>query len=112
MYFILPISLLAGFADWLCHRASHIETTTGAKESLILLLMFAKLGGPLLAATFLEVNALIIAAMIMTFFIHEATAYATPQSEPLKPQNDICHSRLHGPARAPVNLPGVAPGLA
>jgi hypothetical protein len=74
MYFILPVWLLAGFADWLCHRASHIETTTGAKESLIHLLMFAEVGGPLLAAIFLEVNALTIAAMIMTFFIHKATA--------------------------------------
>ena len=34
MYFILPLWLAAGFADWLCHRATHIETTTGAKESL------------------------------------------------------------------------------
>ena len=74
MYFILPVWLLAGFADWLCHRASHIETTTGAKESLIHLLMFAEVGVPLLAAMFLDVNALIIAAMIVTFFIHEATA--------------------------------------
>jgi hypothetical protein len=38
------------------------------------LLMFAEVGVPLLAAMFLEVNALIIAAMIVTFFIHEATA--------------------------------------
>jgi hypothetical protein len=25
MYFVLPLWLVAGFADWLCHRASHIE---------------------------------------------------------------------------------------
>jgi hypothetical protein len=55
MYFILPVWLLAGFADWLCHRASHTETTTGPKESLIHLLMFAEVGVPLLAAMFLEV---------------------------------------------------------
>ncbi|MBZ9814414.1 diguanylate cyclase [Mesorhizobium sp. CA7] len=74
MYFILPVWLVAGFADWLCHRATHIESTTGAKESLIHLLMFAEVGIPLLAAMFLEVNALVIAVMIVTFFIHEATA--------------------------------------
>jgi hypothetical protein len=45
MYFVLPVWLLAGFADWLCHRASHIETTTGPKESLIRLLMFAEAAG-------------------------------------------------------------------
>jgi hypothetical protein len=70
MYFILPIWLLAGFADWLCHRASHIESTTGAKESLIHLLMFAEVGGPLLAGMFLNINALIIAMMIVAFLIH------------------------------------------
>ncbi|TIU33740.1 MAG: diguanylate cyclase, partial [Mesorhizobium sp.] len=74
MYFVLPVWLIAGFADWLCHRATHIESTTGAKESLIHLLMFAEVGIPLLAAMFLEVNALVVAVMIVTFFVHEATA--------------------------------------
>ncbi|MCA0002444.1 MULTISPECIES: diguanylate cyclase [unclassified Mesorhizobium] len=74
MYFLLPVWLAAGFADWICHRASHIESTTGAKESLIHLLMFAEVGIPLLAAMFLDVNALIILIMIVTFFVHEATA--------------------------------------
>jgi hypothetical protein len=74
MYFILPVWLLAGCADWLCHRASHIETTTGAKESMLHLLMFAEIGVPLLAAIFLQINAGIIALMIAAFFVHEATA--------------------------------------
>ena len=74
MYFILPVWLLAGCADWLCHRASHIETTTGAKESILHLLMFAEIGVPLLAAIFLQINAGIIALMIAAFFVHEATA--------------------------------------
>jgi hypothetical protein len=74
MYFIMPLWLVAGFADWLCHRASHTETTTGAKESLLHLLMFAEIGLPLLAAMFLDVNGLIIAFMIVMFFVHEATA--------------------------------------
>ncbi|MER9405276.1 diguanylate cyclase [Mesorhizobium caraganae] len=74
MYFVLPLWLVAGFADWLCHRASHIETTTGAKESLIHLLMFIEVGIPLLAAMFFDINALIIAGMLVAFVVHEATA--------------------------------------
>jgi hypothetical protein len=73
MYFILPLWLLAGFADWLCHRATHIETTTGAKESVFHLVMLVEMGLPLLAAIFLEVNAGIIAFMIVAFFLHEIT---------------------------------------
>jgi len=74
MYFVLPVWLAAGFADWLCHRATRIESTTGAKESVIHLLMFAEVGLPLLAAIFLEINAGIILLMIVAFFVHEATA--------------------------------------
>jgi hypothetical protein len=75
LYFILPVWLAAGFADWLCHRAAHIETTSGAKESMLHLLMFAEIGVPLLAAIFLEINAGIIALMIVAFFLHEATFF-------------------------------------
>lgn len=74
MYFVVPIWFLAGVSDWLCHRATHIATTSGAKESLIHLLMFAEVGPPLLAAIFLDVNALVIAFMIAMFACHEATA--------------------------------------
>ncbi|MEM6161923.1 diguanylate cyclase [Erwinia sp. P6884] len=74
LYFVLPVWLIAGFADWLCHRATDIETTTGLKETYIHILMFFEMGLPLLAALFLEINALVIAFMIVLFFCHEATA--------------------------------------
>ncbi|KAF2990456.1 diguanylate cyclase [Methylocystis sp. MJC1] len=75
MYFIVPVWFLAGVVDWMCHRATDIETTSGPKESLLHLLMFAELGLPLLAAIFLDVNALVIAFMIAMFLLHEATAF-------------------------------------
>ena len=31
---VIPLWFAAGMVDWLCHRASDIEHTTGAKESL------------------------------------------------------------------------------
>jgi hypothetical protein len=74
MYFVLPLWLAAGFADYLCHRASDIEHTSGAKESLLHLLLFAEMGVPVLAAIFLEINALIIALMIVCFVLHELTS--------------------------------------
>ena len=75
LYFVLPVWLIAGFADWLCHRATDIETTTGLKETYIHILMFLEMGLPLLSALFLEVNAFVIAFMIVLFFCHEATAF-------------------------------------
>jgi hypothetical protein len=74
LYFVLPLWLAAGFADYLCHRASSIELTSGYKESLIHLLMFAEVAVPLLAAIFLEINALVIATMIAGFIAHQLTA--------------------------------------
>ncbi|WFU57705.1 hypothetical protein QA639_09405 [Bradyrhizobium pachyrhizi] len=74
LYFVLPLWLLAGFADYLCHRASRIETTSGYKETLLHLLMLIELAIPLLAAFFLEINALIIAVMIVGFVTHQLTA--------------------------------------
>ncbi|HEX6832198.1 MAG TPA: hypothetical protein VF132_01585 [Rudaea sp.] len=73
-WFLLPLWLLVGIADWLCHRATDIEHTTGAKESMIHLLLFAEVGIPLLGALFFEVNALILLALIAGFLLHEATS--------------------------------------
>jgi hypothetical protein len=74
MYFILPLWLAAGFADYLCHRAAHIERTSGWKESCLHLLQFAEMALPVLAALFLEINAGILLLMIIAFILHEATA--------------------------------------
>ena len=98
MYFILPLWLLAGFADYLCHRAAHIEKTSGWKESLLHLLQFAEMGVPVLAALFLEINAGVIILMIVAFVLHQATAmwdvrYATATREVL-PLEQHVHSVL------------------
>jgi hypothetical protein len=54
MYFVLPLWLAAGFADYLCHRAAHIEKTSGWKESILHLLQFAETAIPVLAALLLR----------------------------------------------------------
>jgi hypothetical protein len=74
LYFIMPVWFLAGFADYLCHRATDIAHTTGPKESLFHLLMFGEIAIPLLMCLFLEINALVFAVMIAAFLAHEATA--------------------------------------
>jgi hypothetical protein len=74
LYFILPVWFAAGLADYVCHRASDIEHTAGAKESLLHLLMFGEVAIPLLMCLFLDINALVFAVMIVAFIAHEATA--------------------------------------
>jgi hypothetical protein len=74
MNVVLPVWLAAGIADWLCHRASSIETTTGPKESIIHLLMLTEAAVPVLCGMFLEITSPILALMIVAVLLHDATA--------------------------------------
>jgi hypothetical protein len=74
MYLVVPVWLLAGLADYFCHRASHIERTSGVAESLLHLLQFAEVGVPLLAVLLLEVNAAVLLIMLAGLALHQATA--------------------------------------
>ncbi len=75
LYIILPLWLLAGIADWLCHRRTHIEATSGPKESAIHLLMLAEAGTAVLLGLFLEITGLVIAFMLIAFIAHEFTSH-------------------------------------
>jgi hypothetical protein len=97
-YFIIPIWTAAGIADWLCHRKTRIEETTGLKETLIHLLMLLEAGVPVTAALLLEIDPPVLATMIAAFFLHEGTAmwdvtYAVTKRE-VRPIEQHVHSFL------------------
>ena len=75
VYVVLPLWVVAGFLDYLCHRASDIEHATGARESLIHWLMLTEVGVPLVLAVFFRINALILVLMIVCLIAHEVTGY-------------------------------------
>jgi hypothetical protein len=79
MYVILPLWVVAGFVDYICHRRSGIEHASGPAESAIHWLMLGEVGVPLLAAVFLKVNALTMGFMILCLIAHEITGYADLQ---------------------------------
>jgi hypothetical protein len=98
MYFVLPVWLVAGFADYLCHRASNIEQTSGWKESVLHLLQFGEMALPILAALFLKISSGVILLMIICLVLHQATAmwdvhYAATKRE-VKPIEQHIHSVL------------------
>jgi hypothetical protein len=74
LYFAIPLWMCVGFADYLCHRATQIERTSGLKESLLHSLMLIEMGVPVVLCLYFEVTALVIVFIILFFFIHEATA--------------------------------------
>jgi hypothetical protein len=73
MYVIMPVWSLAGFFDWLWHKQTRIETTSGAKESVMHLVMMAEAGAPILTGMFLEANAGTFVLMASGWLLHEAT---------------------------------------
>lgn len=73
LYAVMPIWSVAGFLDWLWHKQTRIETTSGTKESVMHLIMMAEAGAPILTDMFLEVNAGSLALMGAGWLLHEAT---------------------------------------
>lgn len=75
LYVLLPVWMLAGLGDWLCHRLQHIEQSAGIKESFIHLMMLAELGPCLLLVLLCEVNALVLLVLAVACIAHEATVW-------------------------------------
>ena len=72
---VMPLWLGAGLADWYRHRQTHIETTAGARESAIHLLMMTETGVPVMLGLFCEVNAGVLLTSFAALGAHSATAY-------------------------------------
>jgi hypothetical protein len=83
LYGLLPLWGISGFIDWCCHRATHVESTSGIKESLIHSLMGVQLAVPILLCLMFEINVLILLICVLMWLLHEIVAhwdvrYATP----------------------------------
>jgi hypothetical protein len=98
VFVVLPLWMAAGLADYMCHRASSIEMTSGTRESILHLLQFALVGIPITLAMFLETNAGYFALAILFIVLHHAAAavdlvYANPRRH-VAPREQMVHSFL------------------
>jgi hypothetical protein len=71
-YVVLPVWIVAGFADYVCHRKSKIETTSGTHESLTHALMIVSAGIGVAARLFCEPNEAVLRVMAASALTHEA----------------------------------------
>jgi hypothetical protein len=95
MFGVLPLWILAGLADWWCHRRTAIERTSGLRENLFHWLLFAQAGVALLGVAVLEVNAALLLLVIVAFLAHELTTfvelrYTVPRRE-VRPLEQMVH---------------------
>lgn len=74
LYFILPLWILAGLADYFLHRHTDIEHTSGTKESLLHALQLSETGIPVVMGLLFDVNALALLLMLLALMAHQATA--------------------------------------
>jgi hypothetical protein len=97
-FVIIPVWLAMGPADYICHRATWIESTTGTPESVMHLVQFALAGIPLTAALFLTVNAGMLLIMLLFIVLHHAVAFIDVRYATMKrrvpPIEQMVHSFL------------------
>ena len=75
IYVLFPLWLLAGGVDWLCHRVSQIESTSGTRESWQHLLMFGEVAAGVAIGLWLEINALALLLLFGLFLLHQLTSF-------------------------------------
>jgi hypothetical protein len=73
-WFVTPIWMGSGLADWWCHRQTDIEHTAGVQESAIHAAMMLEAGVPSMLGLFCEVDAGVLALTYATLAVHEVTA--------------------------------------
>jgi hypothetical protein len=73
-WFVMPVWIGAGLADWWCHRRSDIEHTAGVPESAIHVVMLIEGGVPATLGLFCEVNSGVLTLTYGTVVVHELTA--------------------------------------
>ena len=92
----LPLWLLAGFGDWLCHRRTSIQRTAGARESAFHLVLYLVIAVPIVLGLFLEVSTTLLVFMVLCVLAHSAvsfwdTSYAQPRRY-ISPVEQMIHS--------------------
>ena len=98
LWFILPLWLLAGVGDYLSHRLTRIEETSGAHESVLHIVQFVLIFIPMLMALFLRINLLLLALLALAWLLHTAaalwdTTYTSPRRY-VSPAEQHVHSYL------------------
>lgn len=98
LYLVMPLWIAVGLGDYLMHRRTRIEHTSGMKESVLHALQLGQAGIPVLLGLLLDINALVILIMLIALVLHEGTAlwdlhYTTGRRE-IRPLEQHVHSFL------------------
>jgi hypothetical protein len=97
-YFIVPVWIGAGFLDYIWHRRTRIETTSGLSESLMHSIMMLEAAPAVLGPLFVEINAGVLAGMLGLSILHELTVALdvsfTATRRAIPPPEQVTHTFL------------------
>jgi hypothetical protein len=96
LYVILPAWVIPGFGDYVCHKRSKIETTSGTLESITHSLMMGSIAVPTLMSLLFEINALTLTVSAAATVFHELVvlwdvSYASTRRPP-----NVTEQHIHG----------------
>lgn len=74
VYYVLPLWFVPAVSDWIMHRRTDIEHTSGTRESLVHALMMTEAGVPVVLGLFARINPLVLSIMGGAALVHGATA--------------------------------------
>src|SRR6266566_982205 len=99
MYVLMPAWFVPGIADYVMHRRTRIERTSGVRESGVHALMMAEVAVPVTLTLLCEVNPLLLAVAAAALGAHEATAIwdvraAVDGGREVRPAEQHIHSFL------------------
>jgi hypothetical protein len=75
LYGVFPLWLIAGFADYCCHRVTRIDRTTGRAESTLHIVQYLQIVVGVALALFFEVTSLVLVILVALALLHLATGY-------------------------------------
>jgi hypothetical protein len=96
MFVMVPLWIVSGTLDWLCHRRTRIQDTSGLPENAFHWLLMAEGGLVLLSIALLEINAAVLLLAFAGFLAHELTTYVelryTVSRRNVQPVEQMIHS--------------------
>lgn len=97
MYVLVPVWFVPGIADWVLHRKTRIERTSGLRESLIHALMMGEIAVPVTLVLLCEVNPALLAVCASAGVAHEGTALYDGRAATLGDREvSTVEQRIHG----------------
>ena len=87
---LVPFWMLPGLGDYICHRRSRIEQTSGTHESLTHILMISSTGVGVMTGLFFEINDSALLIMAASALFHEAIVFwDVAYAQKLRPPSSV-----------------------